>query len=283
MRYAWLFEALPGPQPCGPDLDETGDDEYLSYVLTAEDRLPARFYDRDTGAPFDRSNIDLKAEVAAISALLERSRDLRLLTLEARFHALAGQVAGFSECLQAIAGLVERHWLDVHPQPMDGTHTARQNLLAALDDRTGIILPLHYAPLVQDRRLGSLALRQYAVALGTSPPREEERVLDPGAVREAFAQPENREAAAAVHAEIAAARDALKRIRGKFVEEAGYESAPSFQGLEEALGQIAELTGGGTPAATAAAPGDAQPTGAEADASSGAVATAGAQPAIASP
>ncbi|WEX10876.1 type VI secretion system ImpA family N-terminal domain-containing protein [Chelativorans sp. AA-79] len=241
MRYDHLLQPISEDEPCGPDLDEVGDGDYLNYVLTAADRLPVRFYDRDTGAPFDRSSIDLRAETGAISALLERSRDLRLLALESRFQCLAGQAVGFSECLQAMAALLDRYWDDVHPKPFDGDYTLRQNTLSALDDRASIILPLEHAPLASDRRVGQISLRDYRVAAGQAEARAEGTAVDMGTVLDALRQESSRGTAEATHASLTAAEAALASIRAKFQGAAGYEHAPSFEGLQAVLQQMREF------------------------------------------
>src|SRR5262245_51699467 len=133
MRYDRLLEPVSEAEPCGPDLDEAGDDEYLNYVLAVSSRIPERFY-RSDGKPFDRTEIKLKPETDTIGALLDRTRDLRLLCIEARFQSFAGELPGFADCLQAAAGLVEKFWADVHPKAFEGDFTLRQNNLSGLDD-----------------------------------------------------------------------------------------------------------------------------------------------------
>jgi len=166
MRHEKLFEPVDTAEPCGPDLDELGDDDYLNYVLPAEDRLPARFtegqfFGSSSMEPFDRTSIDLKSEIGNIAALLARSRDLRLLALEARFQAVAGQLAGFAESIQAMAGLVAQYWSTVHPAGQDGDFTLRQNTCFPRRPGEGI-LPLHFAPIVRDKKLGPISYRHHA-------------------------------------------------------------------------------------------------------------------------
>ena len=109
MRYDNLFEPISGDQPCGPDLLLEDDDDYIEYYFEAIDRVPMRYIvSGETGEVFDRKNIDIKKEVAAIDKLLERTRCLRLLALEAQFQALAGRIIGFSECIQTMQGLLDR-------------------------------------------------------------------------------------------------------------------------------------------------------------------------------
>ena len=61
MRYDSLHAPVSEAEPCGPDLDETGDDGYANYMLLASGRLPSKFFDinRDTGeeAPFDKARL----------------------------------------------------------------------------------------------------------------------------------------------------------------------------------------------------------------------------------
>jgi type VI secretion system protein ImpA len=260
MRHEKLFEPVDSVEPCGPDLDELGDDDYLNYVLPAEDRLPVRFtegqfYGGASMEPFDRTAIDLKSEIGNISALLARSRDLRLLALEARFQVVAGQFAGFAEAIQAMAGLVAQYWDTVHPVGQDGDFTLRQNTLASLDDRVKVILPLHFASIVRDKKLGPLSYRHYAVASGAVQPRAEETPLQPEAIIAALGSDDNRQSVAAVHAALTSAAEGLKVIRASFVKEVGFEFAPGFDGLAGSLAEIAGLIQKAVPGLGRAPPG----------------------------
>src|SRR3954471_854303 len=89
------FAALTAPvsetESCGPDLDLEGDPDYMNYVARAEGILPATFFSRDAEGrqtPFDRTTIDFDAEFRALGKLLDATRDLRLLTLVAKFSIL---------------------------------------------------------------------------------------------------------------------------------------------------------------------------------------------------
>lgn len=256
MRYDHLLEPMTDALPCGPDLDETGDDAYLNYMIPATDRLPARFYDSDTGAPFERASVDLKGEIKAISELLERSRDLRLLALEARFQALAGQIVGFSECLQAMAALLEERWDFVHPQAYDGDFTLRQNTLSALDDRTTIILPLEYAPLSSEKRIGPISLRSYRVAKGEVQGREGEAPIDVGNVLDSLRADGAAAGVEAAHTAVRAAEVALSAIQAKFADATGYEYAPGFDGLLDVLARIRNFIEEARPHLTGSKPAD---------------------------
>ena len=135
MRYDWLLEPVSEAEPCGPDLDDVGDDKYLNYVLSVSSRIPDRFYRADTGKPFDRDRDQAQGRARHHRRRCSRRRrDLRLLCIEARFQSFAGELPAFADCLEAIAGLVERFWSDVHPKAFEGDFTLRQNGLSGLDD-----------------------------------------------------------------------------------------------------------------------------------------------------
>ncbi|MFI0844718.1 ImpA family type VI secretion system protein [Mesorhizobium sp. IMUNJ 23232] len=238
MQFDSLLNPVSETEPCGPDLDEVGDDKYLNYMLGADNRMPSRYLDAETGVPFDRATIDLKAETKSIGEFLEQSRDLRLLTLEARFQALAGQLNGFSECLQAIAALLEKHWDDVHPRGYEGDFTLRQNTIGVLEDRTTVILPLQYAPIVRDQRAGPISLRNHAVAMGTAAAREEELSLDINQIIETLRSEGHRAGIDAVHASISAARIAIASIQSSFDQGTNYEYSPNFELLSGVLDQL---------------------------------------------
>ena len=250
MRFDSLLTPVSEAEPCGPDLDEIGDDDYLNFMMRAENQLPQRYLDfRDTtdGVPFDPARIDVKAEVKTIAALLEQSRDLRLLTLEARFQAFAGQIEGFSECVQAIASLVSTHWEEVHPKGFEGDFTLRQNTVSGLDSRATIVAALEYAPVLRDDRAGTISLRDLAIANGTAPPRKNERNSDLNFITETLKADRNRAAVESVHASVTACLEALTTIQNAFDEATEYAFSPDLDHLRGILGKLHELIEIGRP------------------------------------
>lgn len=241
MRYDWLFEPISEEAPCGPDLDEEGDEAYLNYVLSAPGRIPERYYRTDNNKPVDRSDIKVKNEVEAISALLKQSRDVRLLCLEARFQSFAGDLVGFADCLVAIAGLLERFWSEVHPLPVDGDFTMRQNVLSGLDDFAQIIQPLQHAPLLRDKRLDQVTFRLYLVATAATARRDDEPEIDVSEISRAISAEENKSMADQSFAAAVAARNALASIREAFVANSGYDYVPDFERLGDFLGKLVAL------------------------------------------
>lgn len=250
MRHDGLLTPISEAEPCGPDLDEVGDDAYLNYMLKTDNLLPSRYLDFSAspeGVPFDPTVIDLRGEVKTIAALLEQSRDIRLLTVEARLQALSGQIVGFSECVQAIAALLSTWWDEVHPKGFDGDFTLRQNAVSAIDARATVVTALEYAPIVRDRRIGAITLRSYALATGTATPRESETVVDAGSIADALRSEGNREALGVVHASLVQCQRAVATIQSAFDEATGYRFSPDFETLRGVLSRLKGLIEMGRP------------------------------------
>lgn len=249
MRFDNLMTPVTDDDPCGSDLDEDGDEAYLNYVLSAAGRIPDSYYRKDPNAPisearyvpFDRGSIDLKSEVAAIRRLLARTKDLRLLTLEARFQCLAGQVAGFCDCLEAIATLVDGFWDDVHPRGAGIDFTMRRNILSGLDDQASILLPLAYAPLTVSKKIGAVSLRDYLLITGSVQPREDDRRVELSDILDALQSSNARPAIASLHAAVSAGERSLATVQERFAAAVGHELSPNFTNLANSLDQIRGL------------------------------------------
>jgi type VI secretion system protein ImpA len=244
---------------CGADLEAEGDDEFLNYVAAAEGRLPPSYF------AFSRDSIDIKAELQTLSELLERTRDIRLLTLAAKFSILSGDLVGFADAIEAIAYLLTHHWDDVHPRGVDGDFTWRRVQIESLDDMPSASLPLQYAPLVRDRRHGTVSLRTQLIASGEVQPREGETALDPATVREALVTSEDLDGLKSKYDAVCRLEQALKVIPERYMEATGYAESLAFERLPLIVHKIKELIEGPLgerdPAATMPAPGGDVPAG----------------------
>ncbi|HTM76621.1 MAG TPA: type VI secretion system ImpA family N-terminal domain-containing protein [Devosia sp.] len=263
MRFDFLSEPISADAPCGPDLEESGASDYSNYLVLAASRLPQRFFqsiesgpDR-AGLPFDKASIDLETEQAIIHAFLQRTRDVRLLTLDARFQILAGNIIGLCEAIEGIALVVTRFWADFHPLPFeDGDQIMRINSLEGLVDYAQIILPLQHAPLAMGNRIAPVTYRNYLVATGQAEIREREERVALDVIERTLMADAAQERVQAVAAAVAAARTGLDDIRTIFITNLGHENAPRFDALGTTLDGIAQLlqrlaSGAGAEPATA--------------------------------
>jgi type VI secretion system protein ImpA len=235
-----LTEPLPGGEPCGPDLDLSGDDEFTSFMAAAEGLLPASFFSGEDGRPFDRTSVDFASQYKIIARLAERTRDLRLLVLLAKFRILDRDLAGFATALEAIATLLEREWDAVHPRGDDGDFALRMVTVQSLDDMVPVILPLNYVPLFEHRHAGAVSYRSHLLAEGEVAPRGDEDKLDIGLIKRAFIEVElaplveRRDQFKAIGA-------ALDRVRSAFVEKVGLGEAVAFARLRPLVDKIRAL------------------------------------------
>ena len=181
---AALCAPLSDADPCGPDLDFDGDADYLNFVAQAEVLLPASFFSPEDGRPFDRTTIDIQGQLETLQRLTARTRDLRLLILQARLYMLDRNLAGFAQSITAIAYLLERYWDTVHPRIEGGDLAMRSAIVSALDMPT-VIFPLQYAPLFEARRVGAVTYRGLMIAMDEVQPRLGDSKLEVGPLMEA--------------------------------------------------------------------------------------------------
>ncbi|MEL7276020.1 MAG: type VI secretion system ImpA family N-terminal domain-containing protein [Pseudomonadota bacterium] len=150
MSLDWLADPVTEEEPCGPDLDATDDDDFVDYYFEAEARMPERYVVLRMSADgsgsadevFDPGSVDLKEERRRIVALLQRSRDLRLLSLLARFSILAGDMERFAQAMSGIALVLETYPDAAHPAPSE-----RRAVLSDLGASATVVNPLHHADL----------------------------------------------------------------------------------------------------------------------------------------
>jgi type VI secretion system protein ImpA len=255
--FAALTEPLSDAAPCGPDLDVAGDLEFMNYLARAEGLLPSTFFTRDSEGrltPFDRSAIALADEAKTIADFLTRTRDLRLLTLLAKFEILNRDLPGFARTLDATSRLLAERWDDVHPRGEDGDYTLRMVTLQTLDDSPTVILPLQHAPLVPSRRFGAITFRNVLVRRGEAAAREDEETPDDSAIEASFREIEF-PALAGIRDSVRLLRDALASIRALWLERAGYDQALTFEKLaplaEKMLGLLEDAVARRDPTAAA--------------------------------
>jgi type VI secretion system protein ImpA len=122
------------------------------------------------------------------SALLARSKDLRVVGHLVRALLHRNGFEGFSEGLALVHGLLERYWQTLYPHldPDDNNDpTIRVNALATLADESALAA-LRTAPLVRSRTFGSIGLRAMAIAAGELAPPADAPKLEMSAIEAAF-------------------------------------------------------------------------------------------------
>lgn len=251
---AALSEPLSAEEPCGPDLEAGGDLDFLNGLAHVEGLLPASFFSRDDEGrpqPFDRSTIDFPRETRALLALLERTRDVRILALLGRLAMLDRDLPGFAAALTGIANLLDARWEEVHPRGEGGGFDLRNAILYALEDVPTVILPLQHVTLAQSRRHGPLSFRSVMVADGEVPAREGDAAPDRGGIERALEEVEPAASAALLGA-LGAVVDAAGRIRAVTVARGGYDAVVNLERLAGLAGRIRDFVAGSRKAAVEA-------------------------------
>lgn len=112
---------------------------------------------------FQGRGMPIADEIAALTSVLERSHDLKLLSLIARLRILGQNLDGFIDAIEAINYLVQNRWEQVHPQ---GDVDYRLSLIEALEFMPDTGYPLRDAPLFASPRLGKVSFRLHLLATG---------------------------------------------------------------------------------------------------------------------
>jgi type VI secretion system protein ImpA len=234
---ASFLESIGDGEPCGPDLELAGDPDFMNYTARAEGLLPQSFF------AFDRGSIDFRAEFTTIEALLDRTRDLRLVVLWSKLQILNRDIDRFVDGLEVIAAALAERWVEVHPQGESGDFLFRVATLSALDDGPHCVLPLQYAPLVNNRRTGPISWRIAQVAAGAIPARDGEPSVDSGSVERAFLECEL--------GELIDRRDRLVRlvaavdaIDATTLDKGDYENRVNLEKLRTQAQQIVDFVDG---------------------------------------
>jgi type VI secretion system protein ImpA len=219
-----------GDQPCGPDLDQLGDADYLNFFAQVEGILPGSFFDALDGTPFDPASVSIDDQLVAIKPLIQRTRDIRLLVIQARVQILNRDLAGFGTSLAAVAYWLNEFWDQVHPV---GEAAARINAIETLDIPT-VTFSLQYAPLFEAPRLGTITYRSLLIATGEAKARAGEQKLDAAPILEARATA-NTATLGAVCESVAMVRSAIDQIRNAFVM---HGAAAGLDNLSQLVGKI---------------------------------------------
>ena len=244
MELASLTGPVSEADPCGPDLDLEGDPDYLNFMAKAEGLLPASYFSVQDGKPFDRASIDFAAELAVAKPLLERTRDLRLLVILAKFHILNRDIAAFETYIAAVGTLLTTQWDNVHPRGEAGDYTMRMAAIETLDDLPTVVYPLQFVPLVNHRRLGVITYRNYMTAAGEVRPREdEEQPPDVGAIDRALMETDLPPLVEILR-QFERLQSAFGGIRSVWIEHAGFDQAVNLDKASQTIGKILALVNG---------------------------------------
>ena len=230
---AWT-EPLADGSPTGPNLEL--DPDFGALERAAQGKPEQQYGDTIIAA----ADPDWQEVETQALALLDRTRDLRVLghLAVARLH-LAG-VAEFAATLGSIRQLLASSWQRVHPQldPEDNNDpTLRANALLRLAHPSYVLKHIRDLPLASSPRLGRFSWRDIALATGALEADAEQERPSEAMIRSAF-QDGDIARLADLRAATLMAIEQATAIATMFDEYTGYGTGPDFAPLTRLLTEV---------------------------------------------
>jgi type VI secretion system protein ImpA len=228
--------------PCGEDLSY--DPDYLALERAAQGTPEQQVGD----SVIEAQGANWREVAAHGLALLERTKDLRvILHLTLAALKLEG-LPGLRDGLAVLRAALERHWDAVHPQldPEDPDPIERVNVIASLavpegsyQDPMEFIRSVREAPLTDSRQLGRLSMHDIRIASGEipAPADAENPPPDASQVDAAFEDTETDVLQATARAAIEAASH-VAAIDSLLTQRVGADQAVDLSGFQKALDEI---------------------------------------------
>lgn len=162
-----IVEALQAPlseaSPCGDDLEY--DPAFTALGASAQRKPEQQF--GDTVIP--AVDPEWRSVSADAQTVLQRAKDVRAAVLLLRAATRMQGLAGFLLGMQLLIGLLDRFWDHIHPKldaDDDNDPTMRLNALAPLTDAEMVMRDLYDASVGTARGIGTIRVRDIAVAHG---------------------------------------------------------------------------------------------------------------------
>ena len=183
---------------------------------------------------------DWKEAEKLAGALLQRTRDLRILTQLAVARLNRGNLPGFVDVLTQIRDQVEARWEQVHPRldPEDDLDpTWRSNALFGLAHPGNVLRTLRDLPVATTRERQPVPWRDIAVFHGQIPADPARPKLTEAEIRGAFAATDP-DRVAALRETVGRALQEAKDIPVAFEAHAGQATGPDLSALQKLLAEM---------------------------------------------
>jgi len=229
-----LLQAVSAQRPAGEDLEY--DPDFLALAAAATGTPERRMGDSVVAA----QEPDWRLVLESATALLGRSKDLRLAVLVTRAMLGLEGLRGLQAGLDLIHGLILEFWDGLYPEldASDGNDpTARINVLLELTDRETLLAQLRTTPLIRSRVFGPVCGRDIEIAQGKAPAAPGTQPLDEAGIAGAF-QDCDLDGLAAAATAAAGALAALTAIGEALEARIERAQLPSFDPLAEPLTQL---------------------------------------------
>jgi len=178
-----LVQPVTEDLPCGEDLEYDPAFQQMESMMQTK---PEQEFG-DTIIPGEGP--DWKGVNKQVDDLLERTRDLRVLTNGALADLHINGLAAFSDSLDSLNACLETHWENIYPEldaDDNNDPTMRFNILQMLNDYQLVCIGLENAPLVELKGVGAFSMRDIELAEGKEDPIGDEEVQDITLIQGAF-------------------------------------------------------------------------------------------------
>ncbi|TFF36625.1 type VI secretion system protein TssA [Pseudomonas sp. RIT623] len=245
MNSPLLLAAVSADFPCGDDLEYDAD--FLQLERDAQGRPERVMGDAVQAAEPPQ----WRAIEQSCSALLQRSKDLRITHFLVQANLALHGLPGLAASLELIRDLLGEYWLYLHPQldaADDNDPTVRVNALAGLTCDTNIAL-LRDAVLVRSRAFGPVTLRAALHAAGVQHFASEQLSAEELGAALRDADPEQ---LAQCRQALQLAREALDSIENRVNDQVGSASGVDLSALRQPLRQVQQVLADYSPEGAAA-------------------------------
>lgn len=226
-----FFREVSDEPPCGPDL--TYDAEFLAFESAARGKNEQQFGDIVIPAePPDWREVEKRA-----SALLGRSKDLRVAVALCRAWVNVRGLPGLAAGVGLVRGLLERYWETVHPIAEEGDYFMRMNAVSSLNEVTGLLSDLRQVDFLHSTA-GVVIVRD-AESLARGNAVEGGHKMSAGQLRLAVQEACRQESPTIVAA--AAARESLRHIVELCAAKLPGSQRPETERLQSLLSALHEL------------------------------------------
>ena len=233
-----LLQPVSDDAPCGQDLEYDTAFQELGKAATTNTGDSMLEDDSAPEPPKWPEVVDIA------SALLTRTKDLRVAMYLTRARLNTDGVIGLADGVALLDGFLNTYWDEVHPLLDTEDHddpTMRINSMAALGDANGFLHDLREVPLVKGERAGAYSLHDIRVAAGDLPAPEGKDPPDSGIIEAAFQECDLDELRANAEA-VAQTRKTVAAIDTFLTERVGAtNNSLTVKPLEDELKLIAKI------------------------------------------
>ena len=232
-----LLAPVSPESPSGENLEYDAD--YIAMEQAATGKPEQQFGDK----VIPGEEPDWKEVRAKALGLLERSKDLRSGMHLVRSASKMDGLAGLSDGMAVLRGLVEKYWDSVHPQldpEDDNDPTLRVNTIASLCDPATMLRSVREATLVRSRALGKYSYRDVLVAAGELPPPAGGEKIEQSSIDAAFADCDGTELKATADA-VRSALESTRSLEQEVAQQVGIGNATPLDALTDLLSAMTKL------------------------------------------